>query len=381
MSNFNKSIVLAVAAIVLAACGQKAVINGTLEDAPSSEVIVKILEANRLKVLDTVSVNASGKFVYKVDVMKGDPEFIYLYHNDRKIASLILDAGDNVRVEADTLGRSTVVEGSEESLKLAEVEKDYAAIRTMFDAYARQMEAASDEEEVKAVSQLMGKAYLDYYRDRVKHVMTDSRSLSVIPVFYKTLGENLPLFSQSTDAVLFQTVADSLEMAYPDSRYVKALRAEAERRFGYLELQERLINAEEIGYPDIELPDMNAKNRKLSDVDSRVILLYFWSAAQAQQNIFNVEVLKPLYEDYHSKGFDIYQVSFDVDKSLWATTVRGQDLPWTNVCDARGSASPYLAIYNIPALPVAFILADGELVDGQIVDEASLRKLLDQLTR
>lgn len=381
MSNFNKSIVLAVAAIVLAACGQKAVINGTLEDAPSSEVIVKILEANRLKVLDTVSVNASGKFVYKVDVMQGDPEFIYLYHNDRKIASLILDAGDNVRVEADTLGRSTVVEGSEESLKLAEVEKDYAAIRTMFDAYARQMEAASDEEEVKAVSQLMGKAYLDYYRDRVKHVMTDSRSLSVIPVFYQTLGENLPLFSQSTDAVLFQTVADSLEMAYPDSRYVKALRAEAERRFGYLELQERLINAEEIGYPDIELPDMNAKNRKLSDVDSRVILLYFWSAAQAQQNIFNVEVLKPLYEDYHSKGFDIYQVSFDVDKSLWATTVRGQDLPWTNVCDARGSASPYLAIYNIPALPVAFILADGELVDGQIVDEASLRKLLDQLTR
>ena len=381
MSNFNKSIVLAVAAIVLAACGQKAVINGTLEDAPSSEVIVKILEANRLKVLDTVSVNASGKFVYKADVMKGDPEFIYLYHNDRKIASLILDAGDNVRVEADTLGRSTVVEGSEESLKLAEVEKDYAAIRTMFDAYARQMEAASDEEEVKAVSQLMGKAYLDYYRDRVKHVMTDSRSLSVIPVFYQTLGENLPLFSQSTDAVLFQTVADSLEMAYPDSRYVKALRAEAERRFGYLELQERLINAEEIGYPDIELPDMNAKNRKLSDVDSRVILLYFWSAAQAQQNIFNVEVLKPLYEDYHSKGFDIYQVSFDVDKSLWATTVRGQDLPWTNVCDARGSASPYLAIYNIPALPVAFILADGELVDGQIVDEASLRRLLDQLTR
>lgn len=381
MSNFNKSIVLAVAAIVLAACGQKAVIDGTLEDAPSSEVIVKILEANRLKVLDTVNVNASGKFVYKVDVMKGDPEFIYLYHNDRKIASLILDAGDNVRVVADTLGRSTVVEGSEESLKLAEVEKDYAAIRTMFDAYARQMEAASDEEEVKAVSQLMGKAYIDYYRDRVKHVMTDSRSLSVIPVFYQTLGENLPLFSQSTDAVLFQAVADSLEMAYPDSRYVKALRAEAERRFGYLELQERLINAEEIGYPDIELPDMNAKNRKLSDVDSRVILLYFWSAAQAQQNIFNVEVLKPLYEDYHSKGFDIYQVSFDVDKSLWATTVRGQDLPWTNVCDARGSASPYLAIYNIPALPVAFILADGELVDGQIVDEASLRKLLDQLTR
>ena len=381
MSSFSKFIALAAAAVALAACGQKAVINGTLSDAPSSEVIVKLLDVNKFKVLDTVDVNASGKFTYKADIKAGDPEFIYLFYGDRKIASLLLDAGDKVSVTADTLGRSAVVEGSEESVKLAQVEKDYAAVRAVFDSYAKKLEAASTEAMVSDLSKQMGKAYIEYYRDRVKYVMENSASLTVVPVFYQVLGENLPLFSQNTDAILFLNAADSLETAYPDSRYVKALRAEAERRFGYLELLERLKNAEEIGYHDIELPDINAENRKLSDLDSKVVLIYFWSASQPQQNLFNVEVLKPLYTDYHAKGFDIYQVSLDVDKALWATTVRGQELPWTNVCDARGNASPYISLYNIPAIPAAFIISDGELVDGEIVDEASLRKLLDRLTK
>lgn len=381
MSRFSKFMALAAAAVALAACGQKTVINGTLADAPSSEVIVKLLDVNKFKVLDTVSVNASGKFTYKADIKKGDPEFIYLFHGDRKIASLLLEAGDKVYVTADTLGRNAVVEGSEESVKLAQVEKDYAAMRNTFDSYAKQIEAASTEAMVSDLSKQMGKAYVEYYRDRVRYVMENSTSLTTVPVFYQVLGESLPLFYQNTDAILFLNAADSLETVYPDSRYVKALRAEAERRFGYLELIERLKNAEEIGYHDIELPDINAKNRKLSDLDSKVVLIYFWSASQAQQNLFNVEVLKPLYEDYHAKGFDIYQVSLDVDKSLWASTIKGQNLPWTNVCDSRGNASPYVGLYNIPAIPAAFIIADGALVDGEIVDEASLRKLLDKLTR
>ena len=380
MSRFSKFVALAAAAVVLAACGQKAVINGTLADVPSSEIIVKLLDVNKFKVLDTVSVNSSGKFTYKADVKEGDPEFIYLFHGDRKIASLILEAGDKVSVMTDTLGRSTI-EGSDESVKLAQVEKDYAAMRGVFDSYAKQIEAASTDAMVSDLSRQMGKSYVEYYRGRVKYIMENSNSLTIVPVFYQVLGESLPLFNQNTDAILFLNAADSLETVYPDSRYVKALRTEAERRFGYLELIERLKNAEEIGYYDIELPDINAENRKLSDLDSKVVLVYFWSASQPQQNLFNVEVLKPLYKDYHAKGFDIYQVSLDVDKALWATTVRGQELPWTNVCDARGNASPYLSLYNIPAIPTAFIIADGTLVDGEIVDEASLRALIDKLTK
>ena len=380
MSRFSKIISFVAAMVALVSCGSNARIDGTLTDAASSEVIVKLLESNRYEVLDTVKTDAAGHYSYKVDVAQGQPEFVYLFYKDKKIASLLLEAGDKVSVVSDTLGHSTF-EGSEESVKLAEVEKAYAEALGEFEDIALLMGAATDQADFDRLAQEMSKAYVAYYRDRVRFIMENSKSLTVIPVFYQFLGENLPLFSQNTDAILFKNVADSLETVYPESKYVKALRREAEMRFGYLELQERIINADEVGYPEIELPDLEGKMRKLSDMESRVVIITFWSASQAEQNMFNIDFFKPLYEQYHSKGMDIYQVSLDVDKTLWATTVRAQKLPWTNVCDSRGGASPYVALYNLSAIPAAFIIADGELVDGKVVDEASLRKLLDDLLK
>ena len=380
MSRFSKIISIVAAMVALVSCGSNARIDGTVAGVNSSEVIVKLLESNRYEVLDTVKTDAAGHFSYKVDVAEGQPEFVYLFYKDKKIASLLLEAGDNVKVVSDTLGNTTF-EGSEESVRLAEVEQAYAEALLEFEDIALLMSAATDQADYDRLARNMSNAYVAYYRDRVKFIMENSKSLTVIPVFYQLIGESLPLFSQNTDAILFMTVADSLETVYPESKYVKALRKDAEMRFGYLELQERILNAEEIGYPEIELPDLEGKMRKLSDMESRVVLVCFWSAAQAQQNMFNIEFFKPLYEEYHSKGFDIYQVSLDVDKTLWATTVRGQKLPWTNVCDSRGSASQYVSLYNLAAVPAAFIIADGELVDGKVVDEASLRKLLDDLLK
>lgn len=380
MSRFSKFFAIAFAAVAAVACGQKATINGVIEDVSSSELVVKLLEASRYKVLDTISVNASGKFSYKLDVKEGDPDFVYLFYKNTRVANLLLEAGDKVNVKTDTLGLDVVIEGSEESVKYSQVEKDYAAVLGNMAAMAARMESAASQAESDAMARDMSNEYIRYYRDRMQYVMQNSKSLTVVPVMYQTLGD-LPLFSQSTDAIFFMNVADSLETVYPDSKYVKSLRKEAQRRFDYLELEKHIETAEEVGFPDIELPDINGQKQKLSNVDAKVVLLYFWSAAQATQNVFNVDVLKPLYEDYHSKGFDIYQVSLDVDKSLWATTLKGQKLPWVNVCDSKGASSPYALIYNIQGLPSAFVIADGELIDGGFVDEASFRKLLDKLLK
>ena len=61
--------------------------------------------------------------------------------------------------------------------------------------------------------------------------------------------------------------------------------------------------------------------------------------------------------------------------------MKQQNLPWINVCDGLGADSPYVVTYNLQALPATYIIADGELVDGQVVDEKSLRKLLDKLLK
>lgn len=377
MSRFSNVIRCAAAALLAAACTPTAKVEMTLDSAPSSEVVVKLLNINQYEVLDTLKTDASGKFSYKVNVEEGQPEFVYVYYKDKRVASLLLEAGDKVNVSADTLGNYTV-QGSEESSRLALVEQEYSAAQKRLQALAVQMETASDEQ-MASLRQALAKEYVAYYRQCVKYILENSRSLTAVPVLYQNFGPELPVFSQNTDAIHFVNVADSLALAYPQSKYVRALRKEAERRYGYMELEAKLRTVSPVGFPDIVLPDINAQQVRLSEVDSKVIMLFFWDPSNANQKMFNLDILESLHNDYHKKGFEIYQVALTTDKAAWAQIVKKQNLPWINVCDRLGAASQYVTTYNIPVLPATYIIADGELVDGEIVDEKSVRRLLDKL--
>ena len=380
MSRFSRISAYVAAVLLAASCGRTARINALISDASSSDIVVKMLNVNTFDVLDTVTLDQDGKMAYKLELDKGQIEFVYLYYGGKRIASLLLQPGDKVSVVADTLGSYTV-EGSEESAKLAQVEMDYAAALKKMTEMSEALENAQTTEQAVAMRQELAQEYVSYYRDRVKYIMQNSRSMSVVPVLYQTLGANLPVFAQKTDAIHFKTMADSLALSYPDSRYVKALRKEAERRMGYLEMEALINSAQQIGYPDVELPDIDGQKRKLSEVDAKVILVQFWTASDLSQKMFNVDVLKGLYKDFHSKGLEIYQISLDADKILWAQVVKQQKHPWISVCDSRGTASPYAASYNIQMLPSMFVISNGELVDGKVVDETSLRKLLKDLLK
>ena len=227
----------------------------------------------------------------------------------------------------------------------------------------------------------LAKVYVDYYRGRLKYVMSNPYSMTTIPVLFQTVGVNFPVFGQQTDAIHFDNVCDSLETLYPESRYVMALRQEADRRYRMLELSAKLQSAEEVDYLDIDMPDVNGVKRKLSDVDARVILLHFWAPDQAAQKMFNNDVLKPVYADFAGKGLEIYQVAISTDNAGWARVVKEQGLGWINVCDGLGTASPAVPAYNLTSLPASFILADGELQEDRITDAASLRRVLGRLLK
>jgi peroxiredoxin len=99
--------------------------------------------------------------------------------------------------------------------------------------------------------------------------------------------------------------------------------------------------------------DIYNKSHRLSSLDGKVILLYFWSAVDSVSNNVNAE-LKSLYERYHDKGFEVYQVSADADISIWIEAVRQQKLPWISV---YGGTSPEVfSTYNVAGVPTAFLI-------------------------
>lgn len=377
---FARGLVPLMAAAAAVSCGRSASVDGMLADAPGSDVVVKVLDVNRYQVLDTLKVNRNGHYSFKVDILKGQPEFVYVFYGDRKISSLLLDRGDKVKVTSDTLGNFSVT-GSDESVKLADVEKKYSEFTSSFDSLSTALAALSPESaEAAAVRRQIGASYISYYRDRLRYIMQNPYSLTCVPVLFQVAGSDaLPVFGQDTDAIHYRNICDSLETVYPESKYVKALRAEADRRSDILEFRVRVQNAEQVDFPDIVLPDANASKVSLSEVSGKVVLLHFWSSSDPAQKMFNLDVLKPLYEEYHPAGLEIYQVALDSDKATWARTVKDQGLGWINVCDVAGLNSTAARLYNVNSLPVSFVIADGKLAEERVTDAASLRKLLDKL--
>ena len=352
MKNCSKILFLALSALALAACGDKAHIRGTLADAPDRKLVVKQLDVNVYRDLDTVKA--------------GQPEFIYLFYGDTRIAALLLEKGERAVVQADTLGHYTV-SGSEGSVELAKVEKAQADF--LAELYAHESEPTE-----------MTKIYIRHYRDCVKYVLEHPFSLTTVPVFFERLGES-SVFSQNTDAILFRHGVDSLRTVYPDSRYVKALDREAARRERIMEFNNQLQNAAEASFPDIVLPDIKGERIALSEVDAKVVLVHFWDASDAAQKMLNIDTLLPVYKDFHARGFEIYSVCVSPDKPEWASTVLAQKLPWINVNDGLGGVSPAVITYGVDEVPNSFLIIDGELNTTPLAGIDGLRKELARRLR
>ena len=84
MKTVKTAALLGAALLLLASCGPKTVIDGTLQGTSDANVIVKLLDVNRYQVLDTVRTAGNGTFRYRADIPKDSPEFIYLFYGDRK---------------------------------------------------------------------------------------------------------------------------------------------------------------------------------------------------------------------------------------------------------------------------------------------------------
>ena len=193
-------------------------------------------------------------------------------------------------VTADTLGNYEV-SGSAGSALLKEGDD-------AFRAYVGRLYslAAADAPQAE-----INKEYLNHYRASSRFVITNCKSLSVIPVLYENIDGAAYTFGAVNDALMFRSVCDSLKTVYPDSKYVKALEAETARREQLFSLQNRINAAGQRSYPDLSMPSVNGETVNLDSLGSRLTLLWFWDAREATHKIFNLDVLKPVYACFFTK--------------------------------------------------------------------------------
>ncbi|NLZ73221.1 MAG: redoxin domain-containing protein, partial [Bacteroidales bacterium] len=138
---------------------------------------------------------------------------------------------------------------------------------------------------------------------------------------------------------------------------IKGMRNTRTPRERVLEIPEDKIS--ESGLIDISLRNLKGEKIKLSEQKGKVILLDFTIYQSANSTPHNY-MLRDLYDQFASQGFNIYQVSLDADEHYWKTIA--DNLPWICVRDENGVYSTIASLYNVTEIPSFFLIGrDSEL--------------------
>lgn len=131
--------------------------------------------------------------------------------------------------------------------------------------------------------------------------------------------------------------------------------------------------------PEVALPAVNGDTLKLSSLKGKVVLLDFWASWCGPCRVANKGLVK-LYSKYKSKGFEIFGVSFDKDKSDWRKAIAKDKITWLQVNDDGGWEAPTAINWRIDAIPTSYLIdQNGKLIAMDLTGKELEKKLKEIL--
>ena len=380
----KKTLILLFSLVVLFGCrqGETFCITGNITDAKDTVLYLEHLTLDKgIVSLDSIRLGEDGAFCFRAEA-PGNPEFYRLRIGGQGI-NLSIDSTETVQVTAslDNMSFGYRVEGSSTCdtirllcLKLADMERKARRISTDRNYTL--------EERDEMIEQLVEQYKTEVKRDYIQNHYDAAYSYYAC---FQTLGSQLifdPVNNKS-DLTWLHAVANAWNEKYPACQRTENLYniiQECRRR--QAKPHEIVLNIDgdkvrELGIIDMTFPDINGQERELSSLRGNVVLLDFMAFSMDGSTERTLQ-LRELYNKYHERGLEIYQVSLDPSLHLWKQ--RCEALPWVSVYCEEGLESDMLRLYNVQQLPCYFLIdrnCDLQARQENITDlEQAIEKLL-----
>lgn len=353
---------------MLSACKQEKVfqVNGTIEGAAGDTLYLEQRALAGITLLDSAILKESGTFSFKQQA-PANPEF-YQLRLGSQVVAFVVDSTETLRVMANAsdLYRSFTVADSPVNNQLREVDERVMQTAAKLTTLEKQHKNA-EIDDIMFLNKL--DSILQEYKEKISNIILGNpgSAAAYYALFQKI--NNYLIFDpyNKQDFAMFGAVATSWNRFYPDTERTKhlyefAMNALKTRRLQEQQekiLQEKTVEAE-TGLPDIVLPQVNGSKVALSSLKGKVVLLDFVVYNADFSPAHNIE-LNRIYQQFKSKGFEIYQISFDSDEHFWK--VSADNLPWITVRNPESVNARLLSMYNVREVPTAFIVnREGDLV-------------------
>jgi len=381
-----RKILIAVSVVLLISCSGRDTIRiqGNFIKAANKIVCLDEVDINNSINLDSAKVNKGGEFSFKFTT--AEPSYYQLKISENNFITLLAEPGENIYIESDEsfLPNGYTIKGSGGSTLIKRLDdrlfKTQVSLDSIIAAYKSRMDEEGFDTLESELNEKYSKVVNQQRRFTIQFILNNISSLASIKALYQKYDSTTYVLNDIKDLQYLKIVADSLKVYYPDSKHTRALITDLNNemdRFNAQRMSELVTNSASSTI-EIELPTPEGDTISLSSLHGKYVLLSFWASWDEASVGQNIE-LKRLYNQYKSRGFEIYQVSFDSDPEAWKQAIRFDDLPWINVSDLRYPNSPVVSMFNIQKLPANYLLnKEGEIV-GKDFTGRTLKIKLTQL--
>lgn len=391
MKTYNRYSHITFAAIIamlmaISSCNERKFhITGKITDARDSILYLEHMSLNGPVTADSVRLPEDGSFSFSgKDPVT--PEF-YRLRIAGQIINIAVDSTETIEVNTawPAMASAYEVKGSYDCSKIKELTLMQMRLQRDINAIA-----ADPTLNIQAVNDSVAKT-IDAYKTRVKtdYIYKEPMKAYAYFALFQTISmgyRSMLIFNprnSEDDVKVFAAVATSWDTFYPQAERGANLHNIAIEGMKNVRIirneMAKTINPDVVdtsGIIDIVLKDNRGNVRRLSDLKGKVVLLDF-HLFSGDGSADRIMMMRDIYNKYHSRGFEIYQVSVDADEHFWKTKTAA--LPWISV-RMDDNNTKVLSNYNVQAVPTFFLLDKNVNVvkrDAQMKDvNAEIEALL-----
>ncbi len=375
---------------------QVGIVEGVVNNAEGELLLIEHIGAGKPVIIDSLRLNAQGKFVFKSKLEKG-PDFFCLRIKSKFIPIVFDSLNTFVEVNSDWKDgfASSYSVSNDLNAQIKTVSNNNAIL----------------QERVLNVNLALkdGRISAEIARDSIESLITSYKNEALENYIYVSPASPISyylLFQRVAGVLLFDplnpidnrafgAVATSWKYNYPQSPRCKSL-----EKLTLEGLALRKMNLQNIAetdslmqskvevreYFDIVLPNFRDEKISLSsivDTHKKIVLLDFTSYALSSSAVHNMK-LADVYEKFKHKGIEIYQVCIDIDENFWK--VGASNVPWiavrdkeTNILNDGSIYSVSASMYNVSKLPITYVFNQEGSIVSRVEDDTELESIVKSL--